>query len=92
MLERQVLSEMMGVQLMLNKATDADKQKGREQFEKMLKRLKTDNKLTDEEFEQKLATQLRVQDITAGGVGKADPGQSHRRRHAGTRTQGQPHR
>jgi parvulin-like peptidyl-prolyl isomerase len=64
LLEFQVLSEMMGVQLTLNKATDADKQKGREQFEKMLKRLKTDNKLTDEEFEQKLATQLRVQDIT----------------------------
>ncbi len=64
LLEFQVLSEMTGVQLTLNKATDADKQKGREQFEKMLKRLKTDNKLTDEEFEQKLATQLRVQDLT----------------------------
>ncbi len=64
MLEAQVLNEMVGVQLTLNKATDADKQKGREQFEKMLKRLKTDNKLTDEEFEQKLATQLRVQAIT----------------------------
>lgn len=64
LLEYQVISEMAGVQLTLNKATDADKQKGREQFEKMLKRLKTDNKLTDEEFEQKLATQLRVQAIT----------------------------
>jgi parvulin-like peptidyl-prolyl isomerase len=64
MLEYQVLNEMVGVQLTLNKATDADKQKGREQFEKMLQRLKTDNKLTDEEFEQKLATQLRVQAIT----------------------------
>ncbi len=64
LLEFQVLSEMMGVQLTLSKATDADKQKGREQFEKMLKRLKTDNKLTDEEFEQKLATQLRMQDVT----------------------------
>jgi peptidyl-prolyl cis-trans isomerase C len=64
LLEYQVLSEMVGVQLTLNKATEADKQKGREQFEKMLKRLKTDNKLTDEEFEQKLATQLRVQAIT----------------------------
>ena len=64
LLEFQVLSEMVGVQLTLNKATDADKQKGREQFEKMLKRPKTDNKLTDEEFEQKLVTQLRVQAIT----------------------------
>jgi len=64
LLEFQVLSEMVGVRLTLLKATDADKQKGREQFEKMLKRLKTDNKLTDEEFEQKLATQLRVQDLT----------------------------
>lgn len=64
LLEYQVLSEMVGVQLTLVKATDADKLKGREQFEKMLKRLKTDNKLTDEEFEQKLSTQLRVQAIT----------------------------
>ncbi len=64
LLEAQVLNEMVGVQLTLLKATDADKQKGREQFEKMLKRLKTDNKLTDEEFEQKLATQLRVQAAT----------------------------
>ena len=64
LLESQLLSEMVGVQLTLLKATDADKQKGREQFEKMLKRLKTDNKLTDEEFEQKLATQLRIQDVT----------------------------
>lgn len=64
LLESQVLSEMVGVQLTLLKATEADKQKGREQFEKMLKRLKTDNKLTDDEFEQKLASQLRVQAIT----------------------------
>ena len=64
LLESQVLSELVGVQLTLLKATEADKQKGREQYEKMLKRLKTDNKLTDEEFEQKLATQLRVQGAT----------------------------
>ena len=64
LLEFQVLNEMAGVQLTLSKATEADKLKGREQFEKMLKRLKTDNKLTDKEFEQKLATQLRVQTIT----------------------------
>ena len=64
LLEAQVLKELVGVELTLKKATDSDKEKGREQFEKMLKRLKTDNKLTDEEFEQKLATQLRVQALT----------------------------
>lgn len=64
MLERQVLNDILGLQLIVTKATDADKAKGKEQFVKAVKKLKTDAKLTDEEFDQKLATSLRIQGIT----------------------------
>jgi peptidyl-prolyl cis-trans isomerase C len=64
MLERQVLNDIIGLQILLSKATDADKVKGKELFQKGLTRLKTDSKLTDEEFDQKLSTQLRIQGIT----------------------------
>lgn len=64
MLERQVLNDILGLQLIVAKATEADKAKGQEQFVKAVKKLKTESKLTDEEFDQKLATQLRIQGIT----------------------------
>ena len=64
MLERQVLNDIIGLQVLLSKATDADKVKGKEMFQKGIERLKKDNKLTDEEFDQKLATSLRIQGIT----------------------------
>jgi peptidyl-prolyl cis-trans isomerase C len=64
MLERQVLNDIIGLQILLSKATEADKAKGKELFQKSLERLKTDSKLTDEEFDQKLATQFKIQGIT----------------------------
>jgi peptidyl-prolyl cis-trans isomerase C len=64
LIERQKLNDLIGFRLLLNKATDADKAKGKEQFAKFLKRLKADNKLTDEELEEKLSTQLRMQGLT----------------------------
>jgi peptidyl-prolyl cis-trans isomerase C len=64
MLERQVLNDIIGLQILLTKATDADKAKGKELFQKGMERLKKDNKLTDEEFDAKLATQLKVQNVT----------------------------
>jgi len=64
MLERQVLNDIIGLQILLSKATDADKVKGREMFQKGIERLKKENKLTAEEFDQKLASSLRVQGIT----------------------------
>jgi peptidyl-prolyl cis-trans isomerase C len=64
LVERQKLNDLIGFRLLLNKATDADKAKGKEQFQKFLKRLKTDNKFTDEELDEKLATQLRMQGLT----------------------------
>jgi len=62
--ERQVLNDIIGLHILLTKATDADKAKGKELFAKGLARMKKDNNLTDEEFDQKLATSLRVQGIT----------------------------
>jgi len=64
MLERQVLNDIIGLQVLLAKATDADKVKGKELFLKGLERLKKENKLTDAEFDEKLATQLKIQNIT----------------------------
>jgi peptidyl-prolyl cis-trans isomerase C len=64
MLERQVLNDIIGLQLLLAKATDADKTKGKELFQKGLERLKKENKLTEAEFDEKLATQLKIQNVT----------------------------
>lgn len=64
MIERQKLNDLIGFQLLLSKATDADKAKGKSQFEKALKRLKEQNKLTDAEFDEKLSKQLGIQNIT----------------------------
>jgi parvulin-like peptidyl-prolyl isomerase len=62
--ERQVLDDLITLQLLLGKATEADKAKGKEQFAKSFQKFKTDAKLTDAEFDEKLNPQLRVQGLT----------------------------
>jgi peptidyl-prolyl cis-trans isomerase C len=62
--ERQVLDDLIALQLLLGKATEADKTKGKEQFAKSFEKFKTDAKITDAEFEEKLNPQLRVQGLT----------------------------
>ncbi len=64
MVEREKLNDLIGIQLILGKATAADKAKGKAQFEKALERLKTNNKLTDAELEEKLAPTLRLQNLS----------------------------
>ena len=64
LIEREKLNDLIGFRLLLNRANDADKAKGAEQFKKALARLKKDNKLTDEEFEEKLVKQLKIQNVT----------------------------
>lgn len=64
MVEREKLNDLIGFQLLLNKATEADRAKGKAQFEKALARLKKENKLTDAEFDEKLGAQLKLQNIT----------------------------
>lgn len=62
--ERQVLDDLIALQLLLGKATEADKTKGKEQFAKSFQKFKTDAKLTDAEFDEKLNPQLRVQGLS----------------------------
>jgi peptidyl-prolyl cis-trans isomerase C len=64
MIESQVLNQLIDVQLLLQKAMDADKAAGKEQFEKSLQELKTRQKLTDVEFNQKISQQLQLQNMT----------------------------
>jgi parvulin-like peptidyl-prolyl isomerase len=62
--EFQELQTLIGFQLLLNKATDADKAKGKEQFEKTLRQLKENSKLSDDEFNEKLNLQAKMQGLT----------------------------
>jgi parvulin-like peptidyl-prolyl isomerase len=64
LVESEMLTRLIQVQLLLQQATDADKAAGREEFEKSLQELKTKQKLTDAEFDQKLGAQLRLQNVT----------------------------
>jgi len=63
-LDQQVLNDLIGLQLIMNKATEAEKAKGQEEFDKFFKKFKADSKLTDAEFEEKLLPQLRAQGLT----------------------------
>jgi len=62
--ERQVLDDLIALQLFLGKATEEDRAKGKEQFTKAFQKFKDDAKLTDAEFEEKLGPQLSVQGLT----------------------------
>lgn len=63
-MEQRLLNDLIGTQLLMLKATDEDKRKGTEQFTTMLQKLKDDAKLTDAEFDERLAVQLRAQGST----------------------------
>ena len=56
--EGQALQALIFQQLILSKATEADKAKGKEQFNSSLQKLKTNQHLTDEQFNQTLEKQL----------------------------------
>jgi parvulin-like peptidyl-prolyl isomerase len=63
-LDRQVLDGLLTLKLLLSKATPADRAKAKEQFEKQFASFKTDRKLTDEEFEEKLQRTLKLEGKT----------------------------
>ena len=63
-LDRSVLDGMITLKLLLAKATDADRAKAKEQFEKQFATFKTERKLTDEEFNEKLAPTLKFEGRT----------------------------
>ena len=64
LVESEMLNRLIQIQLLLQQATDADKAAGEDQFEKSLQELKTNQKLTDAEFDQKLSAQLQLQNVT----------------------------
>ena len=63
-LERQALEDLITTQLLINKATDQDRAAAAEQFQKSLEVFKADRKLTDEDFNRRLARQLSIQGLT----------------------------
>jgi len=63
-LERQALDGLITFQLVLAKATVADKEKGMEAFKAALVKYKTDRKMTDEEFNDQQSRELRIMGAT----------------------------
>jgi peptidyl-prolyl cis-trans isomerase C len=63
-LEQQVLDELIASQLLMGKATEADRAAAKDDFQKSLKTFMESRKLTEEEFNQKLAPELRMQNLT----------------------------
>jgi len=57
-LEEQALKDLIIKQLILNQATDAERAKGKSDFETRLAKLKADNGMSDEDFNKRIATQL----------------------------------
>ena len=64
MMEEQVLDKLVSQQLILVKATSADRAKGKEEFEKTIQKIKTNAKITDEQYNTRLNQQLRLLNLT----------------------------
>ena len=59
-----VLNNLIANRLLLAKATEVDKAKGREDFEKIVQQSKANAKLTGEQFDQRLDQQLKLMGLT----------------------------
>ncbi len=64
MMEEQVLDKLVSQQLVLAKATAADKAKGKDDFDKTILKIKTNAKITDEQYDTRLTQQLRLLNLT----------------------------
>ncbi len=60
LMERQTLDGLITFHLAVNKATAAEKARAKENFEKALAKFKADRKMTDEEFNEQQARELRI--------------------------------
>lgn len=74
--EQQMLQRLINQNLILAKASDADKTAGKKQFEDSLAKFKANTKQTDDEFNQKLSMQLRMAGITKDQWEKENTDQS----------------
>jgi len=64
MMEEQVLDKLISQQLVLAKATAADRAKGKEEFDKAIAKIKTNAKITDAEYDTRLKRQLSLLNLT----------------------------
>ncbi len=64
LLEQQALQGLIHFQLLLNQATAADKAKGREVFQKNIEKIKARGKLSEEEFNERLNRQMKIEGQT----------------------------
>lgn len=64
LLEQQTLQGLIHFQLLLNKATDVDKAKGKELFQQGIEKIKVRAKLSEEEFNERVNRQMKVQGQT----------------------------
>lgn len=63
-LERQVLNDLIGMRLILNKATAEEKTAAQADFEQSFQKFKTEENLTDAEYEERLGPQLLALGLT----------------------------
>jgi parvulin-like peptidyl-prolyl isomerase len=63
-IEKQILDRLIQIQLLMARATDEDKAKGKAAFEKELQAVKANLKGTEAEFEEKMNRQLRAQGLS----------------------------
>src|SRR5438045_3412945 len=64
LIERQILDSLIQFRLLLAKATEADLAKGKEQFTASLHQARTNRNLTEEEFNEWLAPQIKLLGLT----------------------------
>jgi len=62
--EKFVLKNLISMQVLLTKATDADKVRGKELFQEGVQKLKTNSKLSDEDFNERMNRQVKSQGQT----------------------------
>ena len=62
--DKQVLDALIGIKVVLSHATDADRTKAREEFDKAIVNMKKQQKWTEEQFNENLARSLRLKGQT----------------------------
>jgi parvulin-like peptidyl-prolyl isomerase len=63
-LEKRLLQQLIRIQLLLARATETERAKAKENFEKAFQKYKDEAKLTDAEFDAKLNPQLKAQGLS----------------------------
>src|SRR5215831_8825205 len=62
--DKQVLDALIGIKVVLSHATDADRTKAREEFDKAIVNMKKQQKWTEEQFNENLARSLKLKGLT----------------------------